>query len=133
LLYLFKFGVIKGTTRFEKLLFLQKNELRFVKGNFYGFKWYHYGPFSEDLLHDLRELKNRNLISVEVRSVNTSSNASTLYVYRLDSEGDKLIPRILKEMPSETMEILEKLRPFYIMSLEKLKEYVYKRFDTRRQ
>lgn len=131
LLHLFLFEGVKGRTRFEKLLYLQKEELRFVKGNFYSFRWLHYGPYSEELMHDLDELRDGNLISVEVKEVDVKSNVAHLFIYRLTSKGKELIPSILTELPVGTLEKLEKLKPFQEMPLEKLMEYVYKKFGKR--
>ena len=131
LLYLFIFGAMKGRTRFEKLLYLQKEELRFVKGNFYSFQWYHYGPFSKELLDDLNDLQDENLISVEAREVDMNSGIAHLYIYRLTSKGKELIPGILQEFPPETLKKLENLKRFNAMPLEKLKEYVYRKIGKR--
>lgn len=131
LLYLFMFGEIKGRTRFEKLLYLQKKELRFVRGNFFSFKWLHYGPYSKELILDLDDLQEKNLISVEVREVNLASDIAHLYTYRLASKGKDLISSILKELPPETLEKLKNLKRFNGMPLEKLLEYVYRKFEKR--
>ncbi|MEE9115356.1 MAG: hypothetical protein V3U09_00480 [Thermoplasmata archaeon] len=127
LLHLFKLGEIRGRTRFEKLLYLQKDELRFTEGNFYSFKWEHYGPFSKNLLDDLEDLVDKGLITEEIMRIARKSDVANLYIYALTADGRELIPRILDELPSRTLEELESLRVFNEMPLVKLLSYVYER------
>lgn len=129
LLHLSKLGEIRGRTRFEKLLYLQRNELRFTEGNFYGFKWAQYGPFSKELLDDLEDLVDKGLISERTMSIDKTSDDGHLYIYTLTANGRELIPRILDELPPQTLEILESLRRYNEMPLEKLLKYVYESFS----
>ena len=128
LLYLSLFGSIRGATRFEKLLFLHKKEIGLVDGNFYRFKWYHYGPFSKELLQDLQDLSKANIIAIEKKEFEVKSSTAHLDTYSLTSKGHELVSDIMKDFSPPTIKTLRLLKRFNDMPLEKLLEYVYAKY-----
>lgn len=128
LLHLFKFGEVKGRTRFQKLLYLQKYELESTEGSFYSFKWDRYGPFSKEILGDLEDLVDKGLISVKTDEVGMTSDTRHLFTYNLTKEGRDLISGLLEQLHPRTLDTLDSLREFNEMPLDRLLKYVYERF-----
>lgn len=123
-------GKIRGRTRFMKLLFLLRMEYRLRKGNFFRFKAWLYGPFSDDVAEDLLELEDRNLIhrgvvpffKEEIRE------ERILYEYKLTAEGERIAREILRNLSKREIEMLKELDKFNKMTLETLLRYIYRKY-----
>lgn len=119
---------IKGKTRFMKLLFLWRFDLGHRTGNFFKFKPYNFGPYSEDVEQDLKELQDDNLVHQESVPYNEGDHGEDRFEYSLTPEGDKISQELLKDLSSDERETLEKLKTFDEMSLDQLLEYVYRKY-----
>ncbi len=124
-------GIVRGRTRFMKLLFLLKNEFGFTKnelGGFYRFRAGKFGPFSRGVMKDLEELQEEEF--VEVKSLRVSKDKFNeeqefLHVYRLTSKWSGVVQEAFDNLPSNTLLRLGKLAAFNGRSLMELLKYVY--------
>jgi len=122
---------VSGRTRFMKLLFLLKNELRFTKrelAGFYQFRSGKYGPFSRGVMKDLEELQDDGFIKVEAKLVSLSEfneEQEYLHIYELISEQADVVQEAVDNLPSNIVQKLGKLKVFNGMPLVELLKYVY--------
>lgn len=84
---------IRGRTRFEKMIYLAK-ETGDADFSYY-FVPYHFGPYSADLMNDVKTLKRFRQISE--KSVPLDEER-TIYLYSLTDEGLELAQKIEKEV-----------------------------------
>ncbi len=75
---------IKGRTRFQKIVYLLKNqEINFQ----YEFRPYLYGPYSVNLKKDIRMLTKLGLLEEESQEIEFDGVVYDRYVYSLTEEG----------------------------------------------
>lgn len=120
-------GIVKGRTKFIKLLFLLKFKFGLQGRIPFKFRPWIYGPYSKDIIDDLKDLQKDGWISEKAESYRKSEfREETLrFSYALTPSGARLARELLAQMPYETVEKLRSLRPFNALSLNKLLEYVY--------
>jgi DNA-binding HxlR family transcriptional regulator len=127
LLVLKALGGVKGRTRLVKLLFLLKFEFDLKREISFRFRPWIYGPYSKDIIGDLRDLQIDDLIcerSVPHRR-NEFREEKLRYAYNLTSRGAKLAQEYGEKVPYDIMEKIGRLKPFNEMTLDKLLEFVY--------
>lgn len=122
-------GAVPGSTRLEKLMFILKNDLPTIEDKFYEFKWYHYGPFSAEVLEDAKKLEKLGLLEI-IGEVFAESDDSVddyriRWTYSLTVSGRRLASKIFEGMSLPERWRLEALRPFNDLPLPKLLDYVY--------
>lgn len=83
-------GVVKGKTRFQKLLYLYQSDSRQSRDakNHFPFELYHYGPFSFELESTLDILAGMSLLKV---TTSLTPEGHSLYLYQLTREGRQLL------------------------------------------
>jgi uncharacterized protein YwgA len=120
---------IRGRTRFMKLLFLLRFELGLRKGNFFRFKPWIYGPFSEGVVEDLEELERQGFMQKTRVSFleGETREERVLYMYEPTTVGRDVAQELLKYLPRQYSSMLEELRKFNDMPLKELLIYIYKR------
>lgn len=87
-------GVVEGSTRLQKLVFLVQEDVGRLPEGRYDYFSYDYGPFSEELATDLESMVERGWIDVEERPATNGPQ----YVYRLTEDGR----RVVEEMAGES-------------------------------
>ena len=131
MLILYVLKTVAGRTRLMKLLFLLRREFGFRKGNFFRFESGKYGPFSRDIIRDTEDLQDGGFISMQKMKPpknEFSEDEKTRYIYALRPKGEAIIKELLVDLPRDTLQRLEKLKPFNEMPLLKLLRYVYERY-----
>ena len=122
---------VVGKTRLMKIMFLLRHETGRWRGSFFRYKAWDYGPYSQQLDKDIEDLQRDNLIRVETSKFHRSEfsdGQSVCYTYTLTPKGKALVPELLRECPSNSMQKIEKLHPFNRMPLLELLRYVYERY-----
>lgn len=119
-------GVVRGRTRFIKLLFLLKFKFDLKRMSFKFRPWI-YGPYSKDAVQDLEELQKDGLICErpEFYRRRDFKEEKVCYVYTLTPKGAKLAREFLAQVSRDVIKKLENLRMFNEMTLERLLEYIY--------
>lgn len=125
-------GEIKGSTRLEKLLFLLREKYRVVENTFYQFEPYYFGPFSPQILEDVKLLRDMGLIEIENEVFEPRSEFSdAIFVrksYRLTENGrveaDEIFEKTLSRRP-EIGKALYDLREYNSMPLSNLLNRIY--------
>lgn len=120
---------VAGRTRLEKLVFLIQEkilqELRLVVSeDVYHFRPLHFGPFSEEVLDDLRTLKMLGLAGVD-------GEDKAEQVFRITDKGHVAAQRILEtgRVPRVLMDKIERIKvDFGRLSLDELIREVYREF-----
>ena len=132
LVLLHSLGEIKGSTRLEKLLFLLKEKFEVVDKPFYKFEPYYFGPFSVQILEDVRTLRDMGLIEIENEVFEPPSEFSdAIFVrkaYRLTEDGRAKAKEVFKDTVSRKPEIgkaLFCLREYNSMPLSNLLNHIY--------
>lgn len=118
-------GRIEGRTRLQKLAFLVDRQSDKSDDTLFEFIPYHYGPFSEGILHELDDMKKDGLI--EERTVDLS-DGNTKYIYNITDEGEERLngaERESKEIPSVTEDVVSQ---FNSMPISRLLEHVYNKY-----
>lgn len=131
ILILNSLNTVVGKTRLMKIMFLLRHETGRWRGSFFRYKAWDYGPYSQQLDRDLEDLQRDNLILVETSKFHRSEfsdGQSVCYTYALTSKGKALVPQLLAECPSNSMQKIEKLHPFNRMPLLELLRHVYERY-----
>src|SRR5438552_331238 len=124
-------GVVKGKTRFQKLLYIYQSESgRSARAkNQFAFELYHYGPFSFELETTLDRLSEMSLLRV---TTTLTSEGHALYLYQLTREGRQLLRqgRNLGWLSRQADHNLREVAETYGgMQLRKLVEEAYARFE----
>jgi len=82
---------IKGRTRFQKIVFLLQEE----GVNFgYNFRPYLYGPYSEELSHDVNMLTELGFLATNSEEMKSDGVVRDRYVYSLTEEGKETASKI---------------------------------------
>ena len=125
-------GEIKGSTRLEKLLFLLKEKFDVVDKSFYEFQPYYFGPFSAQILEDVKLLRDMGLIEIDNEVFEPPSKFSdAIFVrktYRLTEEGRVKSEENFEATVSKKPEIgkaLFRLREYNSMPLSNLLTHIY--------
>lgn len=125
-------GEIKGSTRLEKLLFLLKEKFGVVGKRFYKFEPYYFGPFSAEILDDVKLLRDMGLIEIENEVFEPRSQFSdAIFIrkaYRLTEHGRAMAKEIFEGTLSRKPEIgkaLFGLREYNSMYLSNLLNRIY--------
>lgn len=119
---------VAGRTRFMKLLFLFRHEPGLWKGSYFRFKAHNFGPSSDAVLFDIRELKKSGIVKEEETQIGEdefSEEERVLYTYTLTPKGNTLASELLAECPESSKRKMEKLKPFSRMPTLELLRYVY--------
>jgi uncharacterized protein YwgA len=121
---------VRGRTRLIKLLFLLRREIGMRKGNYFRFEAGNYGPFSKEIIADVEELEKKGFISIKKETLKNefSEDEKISYEFSLTTKGENLIQEALEDLPPDTLQKLQKLRPFNDMPLLELLKYVYERY-----
>jgi len=132
LLLLHYLGEIKGSTRLEKLLFLLKEKFEVVDKPFYKFEPYYFGPFSAEILGDVKLLRDMGLIEIENEVFEPRSQFSdAIFIrkaYKLTEDGKGKAKEIFEDTLSRKPEIgkaLFGLREYDSMPLSNLLNRIY--------
>lgn len=125
-------GVVEGSTRLQKLVFLVQQESgpELPDDLRYDYFGYDYGPFSKELSDDLASMAERGWIAVEERP---SANG-TQYVYQLTEAGRRAVREMADEWTLSGAEVLmDRVTHvedvFNHMPLSNLLEYVYNHYE----
>lgn len=134
-------GVVEGSTRLQKLVFLVQEGVGrpLPEGLRYDYFSYDYGPFSEELATDLESMVERGWIDVEERPATNG----TQYVYRLTEDGRRVVEEMAGESSGsastdgasgpETGVLLDRVRHvedvFNHMPVSNLLEYVHINYE----
>jgi uncharacterized protein YwgA len=124
-------GKIKGSTRLQKLLFLLKQEFDVVGDRFYEFRALHFGPFSAEIIEDVRGLERAGLIDIEIEVFEPEElfeDGVTRRTYKLSIGGEKIAFETFNKLPDKTKRALLSLRRFNEMALKELIGYVYSKY-----
>ena len=128
LVLLYKLGNIHGSTRLEKLLFLFRHEFRAVPESFYNFLPHKYGPYSSQVIEDVKELERVGLLHVNEEQYKYDDSVGEWVVrksYRLTEKGRLLARQLFDALPKKTKEAIASLQRYNAMPLEGLLRYVY--------
>jgi uncharacterized protein YwgA len=106
---------VKGRTRFQKMVFLLKEEYK-IPFNF-EFRPYYYGPYSDDFSDVLGLLTALNLTEEKTEYVGVGQ---TRYNYQLTDKGRKYVSKFRIRAEEDEQRILEQLKNS-IMEINKLK------------
>ncbi len=125
---------LNGRTRLTKLVFLlQSMKPAIVEGIIrpgrdYPFVPYKFGPFSQELLSDLDQLKANGLLRTGIRDLD-SKGFVVERVYELTPEGRRFLWASLPSSQADT-EARRFLDEFLALSRSELVSYVYRRFPA---
>lgn len=122
---------IKGSTRLEKLLFLLKEEFKVVREPFYSFQPYMFGPFSAQILKDVRSLWEAGLVEIEDEVFEAKEFSDFAYIrrtYKLTNQGQKAAQRLFEKLDKDVKRALFDLKAYNSMNLANLLDYVYKTY-----
>jgi DNA-binding HxlR family transcriptional regulator len=122
---------VVGRTRFMKILFLYRHEPGLWKGSYFRFKAAKFGPSSNAVLADIRELENSGFIKEDETLIGKdefSEEEKVRYTYTLTPRGKALVPELLAECPPSSKRKIERLKPFNQMLTLELLRYVYTRY-----
>ncbi|MDI6847011.1 MAG: winged helix-turn-helix transcriptional regulator [Candidatus Bathyarchaeia archaeon] len=126
-------GRIKGSTKLVKLLFLLGAEGKSLKP-FYEFNLYKYGPYSNEIIRDARELENLGLIKIEEEIFEVAAqdleDYKIRFSYDLTEIGREIAQSIFEELPEETKRAILSLRKYNRAPLDMLLQYVYSKYQT---
>lgn len=125
-------GVVEGTTRLQKLVFLVQQQVAYElpEDLRYDYVGHDYGPFSKELAADLEALAERGWIEVEKRPATNG----TQYVYRLTEDGRRAVREMTGESSGPVTDVvLDRVRHvedvFNHMPVSNLLEYVYNHYE----
>jgi DNA-binding HxlR family transcriptional regulator len=124
-------GEIKGSTRLQKLLFLLKREFDVVGDQFYEFRALYFGPFSAEIIEDVRGLEKAGLIDIEIEVFEPeelSEDGVIRRTYKLSIGGERIAFETFNKLPDKTKRALLSLRQFNGMPLKELIGYVYSKY-----
>jgi len=126
-------GQIEGSTRLVKLLFLLGKEGKDLSP-FYEFKWYKYGPYSNEIIRDARELENLGLMKIEEEIFEVTSQGLEDYKirfsYDLTEVGREIAQSIFEELTEETKRAIVSLGKYTRAPLNMLLQYVYSEYQA---
>jgi uncharacterized protein YwgA len=109
---------LKGRTRLQKIFFLLKRKYN-IPINL-EFKPYFYGPYSEELAHDIQVLRGFGIVEEKVVPVNDYVE----FVYELTEKGENLLKKLLSN--DEYKELYEKISKYVEQYKDiNLKDLVY--------
>ena len=116
--------VIDGRTRLQKLVLLAQKESQEDLPSEYDFTPYDYGPFSEQLLHDLDDMKRKGWIDETIEPLPNGKK----YRYELTPQGEEQLVDGTEE--SNTIQkIAEDIEgTFNDMPISRLLEHVYNKY-----
>ena len=120
-------GVTHSPVQVQKLFFLiDKNVAKDIGGPFFDFQAYNYGPFDKEIYKLLQVFSTRGYIEI-IRE-------NTWREYRLTKEGQDLGEKILRRIPAEINNYLEKISKFVLsLSFSELVMAIYKEFPEMRK
>lgn len=122
-------GKIEGLLKLMKLAFLLDKEANIKESleDYYTFEALNFGPFSNELMHDLETLKEEGLIEEEVRNVNTEINIKMIRSdYKLTRKGNEYVRKFIEKIDPAIIEKITAIKGKYnIMGTEKLLTYIY--------
>jgi len=127
LLYTRNREAVKGSTRFQKLVFLAQEEQRFA--DVFDFEPYKYGPYSNELAATVRGLKARGLIETDTE---TNAYGQERVVYTLTRDG---FMQVREEIDVQDLDaVLEAAsdvkKRYNSWETERLLKYVYRKYDA---
>lgn len=117
---------IIGRTRLEKLLFLIKQEILDkeeipLTEDYFRFKAYKFGPFTEELFDELEFLKDFGMIDVVGEGENQ--------IFKLTDRGIQLAKKTETMIPSKILQGIASIKKKWgYVSLNELLMYVYTRY-----
>jgi len=123
-------GSLNGGTfspaQLQKSLFLIKENLtEEIKGGFYEFVPYNYGPFCKDIYHDAEELENEGLININCPSDKKWCE------YSITVKGLESYKRAVDKISSNAAEYIKKLvNAIKKLSFQQLISYIYNNYPT---
>jgi uncharacterized protein YwgA/DNA-binding HxlR family transcriptional regulator len=122
-------GEIRGTTRMMKLLFMLRYDFGLSKGSFFKFTPWIYGPFSDQVVEDLKQLETESFIVKRVAryGIRETKEGKNLYVYTLTDLGKTTANELTSNLEKKEIGAIQKLRLFNNMPLENLIAYVYRK------
>lgn len=124
-------GVVKGSTRLEKLLFLLKEKFKVVEGPSYEFKPYRFGPYSPKVLDDARNLQSAGLVAITEETFEVHDLSDFVYArknYMITDKGSKVADALVESLSPDAKQALYKLKMYNSMSLQDLLDFVYQNF-----
>ena len=92
--------VVKGRTRFQKIVFLLQEQ---GIGFGYKFKPYLYGPYSEELSDDVNMLTGLGLLAIDSEEIKSDGVVHDRYVYSLTEEGKETVTRIQERYTGQSL------------------------------
>lgn len=125
-------GPVKGRTRLIKLLFLMKFRVGLKKEVSFKFRPWIYGPWSKDIIDDLRDLQRDGLIYEIPEPCKESEfkEEKVRYIYTLTPSGNDLTKELAEKISNDALQRLADLRSFNKMSLNKLLKFVYRNYPS---
>lgn len=121
-------GEVRGRTRFQKLVFLTKQNLKEEDKDIkIQFSKLFYGPFSRDLMESLNGLKKEGLIDEEVEE----GSYGLVYIYKLTSNGTDLVKDSLQKrlIAKQAKKIIQDVADeFGHTPLDELISFVYSKY-----
>lgn len=117
-------GRIDSKTKFQKLIFLAKQENKLQTE--YTFDWYFYGPFSRQLAEDLDMMIRLGLIETEDIASLKNSQPIIKTAFSLTNEGQKIAITInSKEREEKLKKVIDE---WNVKELDGILKYVYGRY-----
>jgi len=118
-------GSVEGRTRLTKLMyivkvkllelvndlrhFLLRKKIREILDKYYEFKMHYYGPYSEELIKDLKILENEGFITSEIVPLYDFYQ----YKYTVTDKGRRRAEDVIKELPDEILELFKWVKKKY--------------------
>jgi uncharacterized protein YwgA/DNA-binding HxlR family transcriptional regulator len=121
-------GTVSGKTRIMKLLFLLRFEFGARRGNFFRFKAWLYGPYSDEVSKDLGEIENQGLIIKRniPYKIENAREEHILYEYALTDVGKSIAHELLLSLKQDEVDAICRLKRFNQMTLNELIAHVYR-------
>lgn len=124
-------GEVRGTTRLQKLFFLLKKETGIVEREFFEFTPMHFGPYSADLMQDVKGLQKIGFITISEEVFEPKELSEDWIIrrtYELTFKGEKEGREAYNDLPEAAKQALISLRQYKKMLLTKLLQYVHSKY-----
>jgi len=128
---LYALGEVKGVTRLEKLLFMLKYEMKVVEDEFYNFVPQNFGPYSEEIISDVSELKKIGLVKISGTVFEPFKQNGEIVVrwnFDLTDSGSEIAKSLFSDFPERTQNAIQSLKKFNEMNLKEFLNYIHKKY-----
>jgi hypothetical protein len=92
--------IVKGRTRFQKIVFLLQEQGINIG---YKFKPYLYGPYSEELSDDVNMLTGLGFLAIDSEEIKSDGVVHDRYAYSLTEEGKETVRKIQERYKGQSL------------------------------